>query len=54
MTWRRALAGLIGSQAPGLILDELLTWLMLVGLIALFAVSLPDWLRPRSSRAVRA
>jgi len=46
MTWRRLLAGAIGSETPGLILDELVTWAVLVGLVLTLALSLP---RPQRS-----
>lgn len=49
MTWRRALAARIGSEMPGLMLDEVLTWGLVAGLLVTLVLSLPGWLLPRWS-----
>ncbi|MBL8730597.1 MAG: DUF2029 domain-containing protein [Planctomycetes bacterium] len=49
MTWRKHLAATIGSETPGLMLDEVLTWLLVFGLLATLVLSLPAWLLPRWS-----
>jgi hypothetical protein len=42
MTWRRGLAAAIGSETPGLILDEMVTWVVLAGSITTLVLSLPN------------
>lgn len=41
MTWRRPLAAALGSETPGLILDELVTWGVVAAAITTLIVSLP-------------
>ncbi|MBL9076046.1 MAG: DUF2029 domain-containing protein [Planctomycetes bacterium] len=41
MTWRRALAAVLGSETPGLIADELVTWSVLLLLLGALVTSLP-------------
>lgn len=50
MTWRRWLQGLLASETPGLMVDELLTWVVVFGMLAALVLSLPDWLLPATRR----
>ncbi len=51
MTWRKGFASVLGSQTPGLMLDELLTWTLLLLLLVALCLSLPGWLLPGPDRA---
>lgn len=50
MTWRQWLQTLLASETPGLMADELLTWLVVFGMLAALVLSLPDWLVPAARR----
>ncbi|MBX3461656.1 MAG: DUF2029 domain-containing protein [Planctomycetes bacterium] len=46
MTWRQGLAALLGSETPGLVLDEVVTWALVALLLVALSLGLPAWLRP--------
>ncbi len=57
MSWRHVLAATTGGPSLGLVLDELVTWLVLVLLLAALSLSLPDgglrWFAPARELASR-
>lgn len=50
MTWRALLLPLVGSATLGLVIDEALTWSLVVLLLSGLVLSLPDWLVPMTYR----
>ncbi|MEO6598127.1 MAG: glycosyltransferase 87 family protein [Planctomycetota bacterium] len=50
MTWRLWLYRAVGAEAPGLMLDEALSWALAIGMLAALVLSMPDWMLPAGRR----